>query len=102
MAGIKIEVQGIAETIKQVDRDYLEFLERVADTIVEEAPRFTPKRTGLAASSWESKMTEQGRNFEVTNTQPYTRYLEKPYVKSKQAPQGIIGPTLTSVKGKLK
>jgi hypothetical protein len=47
-------------------------------------------------------MTDGGKNFEVTNTQPYTRYLEKPYVKSKQAPRGIIGPTLTSIKGKVK
>ena len=52
MAGIKIEVRGIADTIKQVEGDYREFLERVADTIVEEAPRFTPKRTGLASRSW--------------------------------------------------
>ena len=102
MTGIKIEVRGIANTIKQVEGDYREFLERVSDTIVEEAPRFTPKRTGLAARSWESKMTEQGKNFEVTNTQPYTVYLEKPYVRSKQAPKGIIGPTLTSVQGKIK
>ena len=102
MAGIKIEVRGVADTIKQVESDYREFLERVADSIVEEAPNFTPKRTGKAAASWESKMTDGGKNFEVTNTQPYTVYLEKPYVKSKQAPKGIIGPTLTSVKGKLK
>lgn len=102
MPGIKIEVSGIASTIKQVESDYRAFLERVADTVVEEAPRFTPKRTGLASRSWESRSTQGGRNFEVSNAQPYTVYLEKPYVKSKQAPQGIIGPTLTSVERKLK
>lgn len=102
MAGIKIEVRGVADTIKQVEGDYREFLERVADAVVEEAPNFTPKRTGLAARSWESKMIENGRNFEVTNSQPYTVYLEKPYVKSKKAPKGIIGPTLTSVERKFK
>ena len=102
MAGIKIEVRGVADTIKQVEGDYREFLERVADSIVEEAPNFTPKRTGLASRSWESKMTQNGRNFEVTNSQSYTVYLEKPYVKSKQAPKGIIGPTLTSVERKIK
>jgi hypothetical protein len=99
---LKIEVRGLAESIREVEAEYHAFLERVADTIVKEAPRFTPKRTGLASRSWESKATEQGGNFEVTNTQPYTVYLEKPYVKSKQAPRGIIGPTLTSVKGKLR
>ena len=97
---LKIEVSGIAETMKQVEADYRDFLERVADTIVEEAPKFTPKRTGKAARSWEKKM--QKDNFEVVNTTDYAVYLEKPYVKSRQAPRGIIGPTLTSVKGKIK
>lgn len=102
MSNIKIEVQGIAETIREVEQNYLDFLERVADTVLEEAPKFTPVRTGRARASWEKTMTDQGRNFEVTNTQPYTRYLEKPYLKSKQAPVGIIGPTLTSVQRKIK
>jgi hypothetical protein len=97
---LKIEVRGVADSIKQIEEDYHAFLERVADTIVEEAPKFTPKRTGKAAASWEKRM-ERG-NFEVTNTTDYAQYLEKPYVKSKQAPRGIIGPTLTSVKGKLR
>jgi GTP cyclohydrolase I len=97
---LKIEVRGIADTLKQVEQDYHAFLERVADTIVEEAPKFTPKRTGKAAASWEKRMSKD--NFEVTNTTDYAQYLEKPYVKSKQAPRGIIGPTLTSVKGKLR
>jgi hypothetical protein len=97
---LKIEVRGIADTMKQVEQDYRGFLERVADTIVTEAPKFTPKRTGRAAKGWEKKMEKD--NFSVENNVPYVGYLEKPYVKSKQAPRGIIGPTLTSVKGKLK
>ena len=97
---LKIEVRGVANTIKQVEADYHGFLERVADTILSEAPKFTPKRTGLAAKGWEKKMTKD--NFSVENRVPYVGYLEKPYVKSKQAPRGIIGPTLTSVQGKIK
>jgi len=97
---LKIEVRGVADTLKQVEQDYRGFLERVADTIVTEAPKFTPKRTGRAAAGWEKKMEKD--NFSVENNVPYVGYLEKPYVKSKQAPRGIIGPTLTSVKGKLK
>jgi hypothetical protein len=97
---LKIEVRGVADSMKQVEADYRDFLERVADTIVTEAPKFTPKRTGRAAAGWEKKMEKD--NFSVENNVPYVGYLEKPYVKSKQAPRGIIGPTLTSVKGKLK
>ena len=100
MTSLKIEVQGIAETIRAVEKDYQDFLERVADTVLEEAPKFTPVRTGRARASWEKTTTKD--NFEVVNTQPYTRYLEKPYLKSKQAPLGIIGPTLTSVKRKMR
>jgi hypothetical protein len=97
---LKIEVRGVAETMKDIEMQYRDFLERVADTITEEAPKFTPKRTGRAAAGWEKKMSKD--SFEVVNNVPYVGYLEKPYVKSKQAPRGIIGPTLTSVKGKLK
>jgi hypothetical protein len=97
---LKIEVRGIQDSLKQVDKDYHDFLERVADTIATEAPKFTPKRTGRAAAGWEKKMEKD--NFSVENSVPYVGYLEKPFVKSKQAPRGIIGPTLTSVKGKIK
>jgi hypothetical protein len=96
----KIEVRGVADTIRSVEQDYHEFLERVADTITEEAPKFTPKRTGRAAAGWENN-SKRGEIL-VENQVPYVRYLEKPYVKSRQAPKGIIGPTLTSVKGKIK
>lgn len=97
---IKIEVRGVADVIDSVQSQYHEFLERVADTITEEAPKFTPKRTGRAAKGWEN-LSSQGE-ISVENRVPYVGYLEKPYVKSKQAPRGIIGPTLTSVKGKYK
>jgi hypothetical protein len=97
---IKIEVRGVAEAIDGVRSQYHEFLERVANTITEEAPKFTPKRTGRAARGWENR-SKQGE-ITVENPVPYVGYLEKPYVKSKQAPRGIIGPTLTSVKGKIK
>ncbi len=97
---LKIEVRGVAQAIDEVKGQYQDFLERVADKIVETAPKFTPKKTGLASRSWESKKSRD--NFEVTNTQPYTVYLEKPYTKSRQAPRGIIGPTLDSIKGKIK
>lgn len=96
---IKIEVRGIAETIDSVQSQYHEFLERVADTITEEAPKFTPKRTGRASRGWEN--TSKQGEISVENRVPYVGYLEKPYVKSRQAPRGIIGPTLTSVRGKV-
>lgn len=102
MAGIKIEVRGLDQSKADLDKEFRDFMERVATATHEEAPRFTPKRTGRARAGWEKRITEQGKNFEVRNDVPYVGYLEKPYVKSRQAPAGIIGPTLTSVKRKVK
>jgi hypothetical protein len=97
---LKIEVRDIDKAIRGIETQYNEFLERVADTVTTEAPKFTPKRTGRAAKGWENN-SKPGEIL-VENKVPYVGYLEKPYVKSKQAPRGIIGPTLTSVKGKIK
>jgi hypothetical protein len=102
MAGIKIEVRGLQQSINDIDKEFRDFMERVATATHQEAPRFTPKRTGRARAGWEKRMTEQGKNFEVKNEVPYVEYLEKPYLKSRQAPVGIIGPTLTSVKRKVR
>ena len=101
MAGIKIEVRGINDVKQALDKEFRDFVERVATVTHEEAQGFTPKRTGRARAGWKKSLTENGKNFEVRNDVPYVGYLEKPYVKSKQAPQGIIGPTLTSVKRKI-
>lgn len=97
---LKIEVSGIRDTMKSVEQDYQEFLERVADLIHTEAPKFTPQRTGRARAGWENNTKKN--EILVENKVPYVGYLEKPFVKSRQAPQGIIGPTLTSVRGKLR
>lgn len=98
---IKIEVRGIQDSIRQVEQDLYDFQERIADMVLQEAPKFTPKKTGRAAKGWEVTGSP-GKELAVENKVPYVGYLEKPYVKSKQAPRGIIGPTLTSVKGKIK
>ena len=97
---LKIEVTGIREARQRLDDNLREFQERVMDLVLEEAPKFTPKRTGRAAKAWEQD--QRAGKKEVVNRTPYIRYLEEPYVKSKQAPEGIIGPTLTSVERKIK
>lgn len=97
---IKIEVSGIDQAIRDIEDQFRQHQERVIDAIHEEAPAFTPKRTGRAANAWE-KDVRAGR-MEVINRTPYVGYLELPYAKSRQAPKGIIGPTLTSVKRKFK
>lgn len=53
----------------------------------------TPVRSGRARAGWKSRDTRQG--FEVKNTVPYIEQLEKG--RSKQAPRGILKPTVRSV-----
>jgi GTP cyclohydrolase I len=99
---IKIEVIGIPETMQRIESEYRDFLERVADAVVQEAPRQTPKRTGRAAAGWKKNMEQD--SFEISNPVPYVQYLERGTRKMKAANngRGIIGPTLTSIKGKIK
>jgi hypothetical protein len=98
---LKIEVRGISKAMSDIAKDLHAFEERVVDMVLQEAPKFTPNRTGRAAAGWEKDGTP-GKDLAAVNRVPYVGYLEKPYVRSKQAPRGIIGPTLTSVKGKIK
>jgi hypothetical protein len=97
---LKIEVRGINNIKDSLNEEFRGFVERIMDEVKAEIPKFTPKDTGRARNGWLRK--GQGINSTVENPVPYVQYLEKPYVKSKQAPQGIIGPTLTSIKGKIK
>jgi hypothetical protein len=96
----KIELTGIDLTMKRVNEQYSEFVERVVDLVVDTAPQYTPRRTGRAQAGWRREGDK--RDSAAVNAVPYVKYLEKPFVKSKKAPKGIIGPTLTTVKGRLK
>lgn len=100
MASIKMKLTGIDDTLKDVDRQYHEFLERVADTMLTEFKAVTPVATGRAQAGW--RKTGSKTQVAVENSVPYIKYLEKPFVKSKQAPRGMIGPALNSTKGKFK
>jgi hypothetical protein len=61
--------------------------------------------TGRARSGWKKQVRDQG--FEISNDVPYVPILDKGrhmtnkgYRGSKQAPDGIIGPSLKTVKGR--
>jgi hypothetical protein len=70
---------------------------RIAQNTLEIAKQNTPIRSGRARESWTQKPTRSG--FEVQNSVPYIEQLEKG--RSKQAPQGIIGPTTRAVNRKI-
>jgi hypothetical protein len=73
-------------------------MRQVADETMKVAKSKTPVRTGYTKSKWKKKVTKQ--DFEVANRVPWIERLEAG--ASKQAPRGIIGPTLRELKGKIK
>ena len=70
----------------------------LGNTTLQEAKGHTPVKSGNARSKWTKTQTKD--NFEVANRVPYIERLEAG--ASRQAPRGIIGPTLTAIKGKIK
>jgi hypothetical protein len=73
-------------------------MQQVADEVEKAAKSYTPVKTGYTRSKWDKRVTKQ--DFEVANRVPWIERLEAG--ASKQAPKGIIGPTLSSLKGKIK
>ena len=98
MAGITIKLENVVG----VQRDIKRALERAVAEIAEETKKSavtsTPIKTGNARKNWTKKTT--ARDFVVENKVPYIERLEKG--SSRQAPRGIIGPTLDKVGKKYK
>lgn len=100
---IKIDIKalGIDETRQRVNEQFDAFYQRVADTMLDEVRAYTPVRTGLAQSSWVKNTNK--KKPQVSNSVPYVPYLEKGTTRMRAANngKGIIGPALTSTKGKI-
>lgn len=73
-------------------------IQEVADLTLDTAVGNTPIKTGYTRSQWSQRVRKT--DFEVANRVPWIERLEAG--ASRQAPKGIIGPTLTEVKGKIK
>jgi hypothetical protein len=100
MANISISVTGIDRDIQMVKGSLSKRVQEMATTLLKEVKKETPVATGRARRGWTKQVDDKG--FTVENTVPYVEYLEKPYVHSKKAPQGMIGPALNTLKGKYK
>ncbi len=83
---------------RDLERSLSKFVAEVADAVEQAAKKSTPVRSGRARAGW-TKSVDQDQ-FTVENRVPYIGKLEAG--ASRQAPRGIIGPTLTTVKGKYK
>ena len=87
-----------AKGFDKLSRSIERMLDDVKSRTEQVARANTPIRTGRARNNWVSKDTTQG--FEVKNSTPYIGELDKG--SSKQAPKGIINPTVRTMTGYIK
>jgi precorrin isomerase len=95
---MKVTITGLNMVNEGLQRDLRKMVEKVASLVIQEAVKATPRKTGYARSQWNKSVGEHG--FQVENHVPYIGALEKGH--SKQAPKGILMPTISNVKRKLK
>jgi hypothetical protein len=92
-----VTITGLESIGREFERSLKKTLAEIADEVLIDARANTPIRSGNARRNWTKKVTEN--NFEVENKVPYIERLEAG--ASRQAPKGIIGPTLAQIKGKV-
>ena len=89
--GADVISAGLAKTLQMT-------ISQVADETIKVAASKTPVRTGYTKRQWTKQVSKA--DFEVANRVPWIGRLEAG--ASRQAPKGIIGPTLSTLKGKIK
>ena len=95
---MKVTFTGSSGLVGDLKKELSQMVKDLGNTTLQEAKGHTPVKTGYAKSKWTK--TQSKDNFEVANRVPYIERLEAG--ASRQAPRGIIGPTLTAIKGKTK
>ena len=95
---LKFTVTGVDADGMNLQAELAKLVKQVADDVYKTAKANTPVRSGNARSKWQEAVS--ARTFNVSNKVPYIGRLEAG--ASRKAPQGIIGPTLTTIKGKYK
>lgn len=94
---MKISLIGQDNLSRELKNTLSKVVKDLAEEVFVDAKQNTPYKTGNARKNWNKKIGKE--NFSVINQVPYIERLEAG--ASKQAPKGIIGPTLSQVKGKL-
>ena len=95
---LKISLEGTQDIGNQLRNQLKLDIQSLAALTYDVAQTKTPVKTGRARKGWTKRTTDD--NFVVENKVPYIERLEAG--ASRQAPKGIIGPTLTQVKGKFR
>ena len=90
---LNIKVSGLQNYKKQQAKQIQDLIERVSLDVINVARAKTPIKLGRARNGW--KRIKQGKNYSIQNRVVYIDKLEQG--SSKQAPRGIIGPTINEI-----
>ena len=74
---------------QNLERNLEVFMSRTANTLFQNLKKYTPKRSGAAASAWR-KRKQNKYEYNLGNPLPYVPKLDKGY--SRQAPSGFYQP----------
>jgi len=101
----KVELVAPGSLQKRLSARVKSQVQALGRTLFTEIKQRTPVDTGRAKAGWRSKNTQQG--FEINNQVPYIGVLDKGRHMtgrgmrgSRQAPKGMVGPSLDSIKRK--
>ena len=89
---------SVTYNANSLNQDLAKFVSELANDVFINARANTPIKTGNARRNWTKTVTKD--SAVIQNKVPYIERLEAG--ASRQAPKGIIKPTLTQIKGKYK
>jgi len=95
---MQIRATGLDRLKSEIRQSLRDTVSRLSEEVLVTARAKTPIKSGNARKNWKKSVTDD--TFVVENRVPYIERLEAG--ASKQAPRGIIGPTLSQIKGKLR
>ena len=97
---LNISVKGLNKVVRDLEREKDRVIGLIARDTLEVAKKNTPIDKGQARRGWRLTRrvidsTLSGTDYDVTNSVPHAVYLEQG--RSKQAPNGILGPTVREI-----
>mgnify|MGYP001303235154 CR=1 FL=1 len=90
---LKLILTGQQNVMRRLEKEKDAFMTRVAEDIKRVAVSNTPIDKGRARRGWQ--VTKTSKTRKITNRVPYIDLLEQG--RSKQAPRGIIRPTVREI-----
>lgn len=94
----KTSLTGADQIAQSMRKELDSLVTQVGNEVLTIAKKETPVKSGNARSHWTKQ--DQASSFTVENRVPYIERLEAG--SSRQAPRGMVMPTLTQIKGKYK